>query len=82
MSLPTIQEIKKIIGDTWFEFEGDETVISLDTRDHGDIGGEEPGSADITEAKRIIRLLRGEFPNLSISGDTCDEWVSVEIREK
>ena len=82
MSLPTIQEIKKIIGGTWFDFEGDETIISLDTRDHGDVGGEEPGSKDIIEANRIIKLLRTQFPNLSISGDTCDEWVSVEIREK
>jgi hypothetical protein len=81
MKLPTLEEIKKTIGQTWFTEDGcDSSLISLSTRDHGDVGNEEPGSRDISEAKRIIKILREAYPHLFIDGDTCDEWVSVEIR--
>ena len=81
MKLPTLEEIKKTIGQTWFTEDGcDSSLISLSTRDHGDVGEEEPGWLDIAEAKRIIKALREAYPQLSIDSDTCDEWVTVEIR--
>jgi hypothetical protein len=83
MSLPTISQINKTIGSTWFDEDCVcSDLISISTRDHGDVGGECPGDKDIIEARRIIKILKEAYPNLYVTGDTCDEWVSVEIRSK
>lgn len=82
-NLPTLAEITKAVGGTWFDDDGsDSSLVSISSRNYGDVGGERAGQPDITEAKRIIKILKEAYPDLDITGDTCDEWVSVEIRNK
>jgi hypothetical protein len=72
-------KIKETIGNTWFSFEEDHDSFFLRSREHGDVGDEEPGKEDIAEANRLIKLLReaGFKPR----GEVIDEWVDVTIKK-
>lgn len=73
------EDIKRIIGRTWFDVseEGDEIII--DSREYGDVGEESYGEKDLKEGRRIIRLLRETGLSCSIEG--VDEWVIVTVKE-
>ena len=72
------EDIKRIIGRTWFNVseEGDEIII--DSREYGDVGEESYGEKDLKEGRRIIRLLRETGLSCSIEG--VDEWVIVTVK--
>jgi hypothetical protein len=72
-------KIKETIGRTWFFFEEDRDSFSLRSREHGDIGEEEPGKEDIDEANRLIKLLREA--GLKARGEVIDEWVDITIKK-
>ena len=77
-----VDEIKKLIGPTWFDVENDDDdSVSLSTREHGDVGEEEPGQEDIDEARRILRAVNASS-EFKATADVCDEWVSIEITKK
>lgn len=81
----TEEQLKKATGPTWFEFNDDdreEGTLSLETREHGDVGSEEYSEVDLQEAGRILPLLRKAFPNQTFTGDTCDEFVIITIRDR
>ena len=70
---------------SYFDLEDeDESSLSYATRDNGDVGEEEYGMEDYTHARKIKKALILQFGNhkVSVSIDTCDEWVYVQITVK
>lgn len=83
--LPTIQKIKSIIGQTWFDIEADEgSNVVIESRRHGDVGEETPGREDVREGNRIFRLLTDALKDdgVSVNIEAVDEWVMIQIRER
>lgn len=77
-----ITHIQKLIGRTWFDVEeNEEDDVLLSTREHGDVGEEVAGGADIDEGRRIVKALRAD-DGLVARLDVVDEWVHVHIRPK
>jgi hypothetical protein len=74
--------IRKIIGQTWFDIEEDGDRILLDTRDHGSIYEERPGKEDIAEGSRIQDTLKAALPDHKVEFECVDEWVHVTVRPK
>jgi len=75
----TAEIVKKAIKGTWFDVEDDGGTIILSSREYGDVGDESAGAEDIKEARRLIVLLRNEFPTVKVEGDIVDEWVMVTL---
>jgi hypothetical protein len=73
----TKEEIKKLIGHTWFDITDEGDFFDLSSRHYGDVGECEPGDPDIEEARRIGKILRPL--GYKITGDIVDEWVSVQV---
>jgi hypothetical protein len=81
------QEIKQFISTlgTWFSIHDDglpnpNSGVHLTTREHGDVGDEEPGEADWEEARRVAKAVREKFGDaVKISGETIDEWTDLNI---
>lgn len=85
MKNPTIDAIREVIGDTWFDIQDQGLHIDLSTRDNGDVGDEKPGDEDISEGKRIHRALRKKWPlssRISIDSEQVDEWSYVTISKE
>ena len=82
---PTTEKIQDVIGRTWFDLEetGPDSLMYA-TRDNGDVGDEEVGREDISEAVRIRKDLLKTFgsKNLEVSIEPVDEWVYLSIRIK
>lgn len=79
------EKVKWVVKDgSWFEVDDDETegFLSFETRENGDVGEEQPGEADIAEARRLGREIVQKFPELGCALDTCDEWVSLNVFPK
>lgn len=57
----------------------EDDYVLIDTREHGSVGNEQPGEADITEAKRVAAALRKEFPEANVEAEVVDEWVSIHV---
>jgi hypothetical protein len=83
--MKTLEELKELIGDTWFDItmSHDNSCLSLDTRDHGDVGEEKAGQEDWDEGERLLKILRKDHDalNYSITLEDVDEWVTLEMRE-
>jgi hypothetical protein len=58
--------------------QGDE--LTIDTRDHGDVGEGRPGKEDLAEGRRVAVQLRERFPDLKVELDRIDEWVTIFVR--
>ena len=79
MSIDIVEKFARGIR-TWFDIEKDNDSITLDTREHGDVGSESPGDEDVREARRLVQLFKQEFGNkVRVDPDTADEWVSVTV---
>lgn len=80
---PTIDEIEKFVHEKtrMTPDEKRERTLSYATRDHGNVGDEEPGEEDIRMMKELKRHLKEKFGmnSLIITLDTADEWVSMDI---
>lgn len=73
-------EIKKLIGRTWFDLiDNEDGSFTVESREHGDVGEEEPGINDITEAKRLVPILKEGLPGYTVKADICDEWVMIQV---
>lgn len=79
----TEASVKAAAGRTWFGVSDEGDQILLDTRDHGDVGAEEAGDADIKEAMRVLKELRKTFKpaDYLTSMEVVDEWVHVSVRK-
>jgi hypothetical protein len=75
---------KKTIGRTWFDLIESQDSLCFETREHGDIGEETYGEADLTEARRIFNALKEVYPPefYIYDLDTCDEWVTLTIKKE
>ena len=81
----TEEQLKAATGLSWFELNDEGRTrgrLYFETRDHGDVGGEEPSLIDIAEANRMVPLLRQAFPKQAFVADTCDEFVIIVIKDR
>lgn len=70
-------------GGTWFRVEEvRDEFVSLATREHGEVGSEQPGREDIREGKRLVRILSEEFPAWHWEVTVVDEWTHVDGEKK
>jgi hypothetical protein len=77
-----MQEIINYVKEnSYLEFEGDvdDKALLFATRRNGDTGYEEPGQADINEAKRIGRDVIKKYTNTKAEIEIVDEWVHLNI---
>lgn len=80
MDIIMLKKAKELASDSWFTLEEEtDTRLTFATREHGNVCEEEPGSEDIEEAKRIRALIISQLPQLEVTIDVCDEWVSVNV---
>jgi hypothetical protein len=84
----TLEEVKSVIGKTWFDFIQEGDRIDIESREYGDVSEETPGKEDMAEAKRIVLLLRdyvknkGLFEKIKVTPECVDEWVVVTIQPR
>jgi hypothetical protein len=50
------------------------------TREHGNVGDEKPGAADMKAAREVAAAIEAKFANARASFDTCDEWTNLTLR--
>ena len=63
-------------------FVHDETngnTLSFSTREHGNVGEEEPGEEDIKAAHRVAGDIRHQYDVKNIEVSSVDEWVYLEF---
>lgn len=63
-------------------FNHDETygnTLTFSTREHGDVGEEEPGEQDIKMAHQIAGDIRHQYDVKNIEVSSVDEWVYLEF---
>lgn len=63
-------------------FNHDETcgnTLTFSTRDHGNVGDEEPGEEDIKMAYQIAGDMRHQYDVKNIEVFSVDEWVYLEF---
>lgn len=77
-----VEEIKKVIAGTWFDFRDEGDRFVLDTRENGDVGSETPGQPDLREAQRMAKELKRSFPKHEVLYEALDEWVILEVSKK
>lgn len=56
--------------------------LEWSTREHGDVGNEEPGEEDIRQAKEFGRAVMKEVPGASVQMEVVDEFVHVSVSQK
>ena len=83
--MDTLKKIKKWMDRScnsfYFEIDDEnETNINYISRQHGNVGDEEPGQEDIDNAYTIKRNLMEMFNGeITIEIETVDEWVDINI---
>lgn len=80
----TVETVKAAIGVTWFDCKDEEHHIILETRENGDVAEEQAGAKDVTEAQRLLSVLRRTFNTATwdTKFDVVDEWVAVSVRKE
>lgn len=62
------------------EYEDNDIIITIATRENGDVGEEEFSEKDWEEAARLEKALKKEFGSLiQTAVEPCDEWVHIEV---
>ncbi len=56
-----------------------ENILSFSTREHGNVGEEEPGEEDIKAAHRVAGDIRHQYDVKNIEVSSVDEWVYLEF---
>lgn len=55
-------------------------TLEFRTRENGNVGDEEPGQADISEAINTKKVLLDKYPNsIKVDWETVDEWVGLSV---
>lgn len=76
------EEIKQWVRDnSYFEVEDEEEDVNLlfATRENGNVGEEEIGEEDYTEAQRIEQYIVEKYPLCTVEVETVDEWVHINV---
>ena len=73
----TTKNVEMLLGETYFDVQSHQGMISVYTRQNGDTCEGRPAPFDIAEARRLATLLRA-------SGIVCkvvvvDEWVEINF---
>ena len=71
-------DIRTIVRERFPDFSEDEHM-SFWTRENGSVGDEEYSEADVQKARSLCNAIKERWPKASVSIDTCDEWVIVEV---
>ena len=75
-----IEITKYIENETCFDFDGiEDDIIYFSTRENGNVHEEEFSPIDYREAIRIKNYVNQNWGGLSVTIDTFDEWVNIEI---
>lgn len=80
MKNPIEQQIKDILGKTWFSVSDEGDHFTIDSREYGDICNEETGLEDRREGNRILKLLRDA--GIKCSAECVDEWVILTVMKE
>jgi hypothetical protein len=65
---------------SWFTYDGISAgVLSFSTREHGNVGDEEPGEEDIRKAHQVAGEIRERFPVRNIEISSVDEWTYIQF---
>ena len=64
---------------TFVHIETYENILTFSTREHGDVGEEEPGEEDIKAAHRVAGDIRHQYDVKNIEVSSVDEWVYLEF---
>jgi len=59
--------------------ETDGNTLTFSTREHGNVGEEEPGEEDIRAAHRVAGDIRHQYDVKNIEVSSVDEWVYLEF---
>ena len=57
----------------------DGSMLTFSTREHGNVGEEEPGEEDIKAAHRVAGDIRHQYDVKNIEVSSVDEWVYLEF---
>lgn len=57
----------------------DGNILTFSTREHGNVGEEEPGEEDIKAAHRVAGDIRHQYDVKNIEVSSVDEWVYLEF---
>jgi len=64
---------------TFVHIETYENILTFSTREHGNVGEEEPGEEDIKAAHRVAGDIRHQYDVKNIEVSSVDEWVYLEF---
>ena len=64
---------------TFVHIETYENILTFSTREHGNVGEEEPGEEDIKAAYRVAGDIRHQYDVKNIEVSSVDEWVYLEF---
>ena len=77
----SLEKARQILESSWFSDDGDSEGLAFSTREHGDMSKDEAGADDIEEARRLVKKIREECPDLQARIETCDEWTMISVSE-
>lgn len=75
----TREQIRKAIGQTWFDIEDQGDFWTVSSRQYGDMSNDTPGQEDIREGHRLHDILLKAFPGVQIEYGGADEWVTIDV---
>lgn len=75
----TREQIRKAIGQTWFDIEDQGDFWTVSSRQYGDMSNDTPGQEDIKEGHRLHDILLKAFPGVQIEYGGADEWVTIDV---
>jgi len=83
MLSPSVDGIKTLIKPSWFEVSRPmpQGSFFLETRDGWD-GGDDPNPRNISEARRVVSILREAYPEWRVMPEVVDEWVIIEMKRR
>jgi hypothetical protein len=75
--MSTQEQIKSLIGETYFEIKTEKGAISVFTRKNGDVCESKASPHDISEGRRILSVLKAN--SFACKLEVIDEWVEVNL---
>lgn len=72
-----------ILKNSYLDYEGiEDDVLSFSTRKNGSVSSETASNIDLTEGKKIAKLVNEKFPNYQARVEIVDEWILLFIEKK
>jgi hypothetical protein len=76
--MKTVEQIKSIIGETYFDIQNNCGSLEISTRQNGDTCDSKASPYDISEARKLMSKLSAS--NIPCQLRVIDEWVEVIIK--